>query len=60
MKIAGGAIGKRPLLILGVLLVVVGIQLFSLGLMSEMIISHHEERADERGRVELRVEEILQ
>ena len=44
----------------GVLLVVVGIQLFSLGLLSEMIISHHEERADERGRVELRVEEILQ
>jgi glycosyltransferase involved in cell wall biosynthesis len=60
VKIAGGAIGKRPLLILGVLLVVVGIQLFSLGLLSEMIISHHEERADERGRVELRVEEILQ
>jgi dolichol-phosphate mannosyltransferase len=60
VKIAGQAIGKRPLLILGVLLVVVGIQLFSLGLLSEMIISHHEERADERGRVELRVEEILQ
>jgi len=60
VKIAVEAIGKRPLLILGVLLVVVGIQLFSLGLLSEMIISHHEERADERGRVELRVEEILQ
>jgi glycosyltransferase involved in cell wall biosynthesis len=60
VKIAGEAIGRRPLLILGVLLVVVGIQLFSLGLLSEMIISHHEERADERGRVELRVEEILQ
>jgi glycosyltransferase involved in cell wall biosynthesis len=60
LKIAGHAIGQRPLLILGVLLVVVGIQLFSLGLLSEMIISHHEERADERGRLELRVEEILQ
>jgi glycosyltransferase involved in cell wall biosynthesis len=60
VKIAGGAIGKRPLLILGVLLVVVGIQLFSLGLLSEMIISHHEERADEWRRLELRVEEILQ
>jgi glycosyltransferase involved in cell wall biosynthesis len=60
LKIAGSAIGQRPLLILGVLLVVVGIQLFSLGLLSEMIISHHEERADERGRLELRVEEILQ
>jgi dolichol-phosphate mannosyltransferase len=60
LKIAGHAIGQRPLLILGVLLVVVGIQLFSLGLLSEMIISHHEERADERDRIELRVEEILQ
>jgi glycosyltransferase involved in cell wall biosynthesis len=60
IKAAGHAIGQRPLLILGVLLVVVGIQLFSLGLLSEMIISHHEERADERGRLELRVEEILQ
>jgi glycosyltransferase involved in cell wall biosynthesis len=60
LKAAGHAIGQRPLLILGVLLVVVGIQLFSLGLLSEMIISHHEERADERGRVEIRVEEILQ
>jgi glycosyltransferase involved in cell wall biosynthesis len=60
LKAAGHAIGQRPLLILGVLLVVVGIQLFSLGLLSEMIISHHEERVDERGRLELRVEEILQ
>ena len=60
IKAAGHAIGQRPLLILGVLLVVVGLQLFSLGLLSEMIISHHEERADERGRLELRVEEILQ
>src|SRR6266480_2570417 len=60
VKALGHAIGQRPLLTLGVLLVVVGIQLFSLGLISEMIISHHEERADERGRLELRVEEILQ
>jgi dolichol-phosphate mannosyltransferase len=60
LKIAGHAIGQRPLLILGVLLVVVGLQLLSLGLLSEMIISHHEERVDERGRLELRVEEILQ
>jgi dolichol-phosphate mannosyltransferase len=60
LKATGEAIGKRPLLILGVLLVVVGIQLFSLGLLSEMIISHHEERAQDRERIELRVEEILQ
>jgi glycosyltransferase involved in cell wall biosynthesis len=60
LKMTGEAIGKRPLLILGVLLVVVGIQLFSLGLLSEMVISHHEERVSERERVDLRVEEILQ
>ena len=44
VKIMGHAIGGRPLLILGVLLVVVGIQLFSLGLITELITSHHEER----------------
>jgi dolichol-phosphate mannosyltransferase len=60
LKIAGEAIGRRPLLILGVLLVVVGIQLFSLGLLSEMIISHHEERARDRDRTEYQIEEILQ
>jgi glycosyltransferase involved in cell wall biosynthesis len=58
-KLAGEAIGHRPLLTLGVLLVVVGMQFFSLGLLSEMITSHHEERASERERAELRVEEIL-
>ena len=35
-KIAGEPIGKRPLLLLGVLLVVVGIQFLSLGLLSEL------------------------
>lgn len=59
LKAMGESIGKRPLLILGVLLVVVGIQLFSLGLLSEMIISHHEERAQDRERMELQVEEVL-
>ncbi len=39
------AIGNRPLLILGVLLVVVGIQLLSLGLIGEMLTSLHEEKA---------------
>lgn len=36
-KILGQAIGDRPLLILGVLLIVVGIQLFTIGLVSELI-----------------------
>ena len=59
LKIGGHAIGGRPLLTLGVLLVVVGLQFFSLGLISEMITSHHEERAPERERAELLVDEIL-
>jgi len=44
LKIAGSSIGGRPLLLLGVLLVVVGIQFLSLGLIGEMLTSHHEER----------------
>jgi dolichol-phosphate mannosyltransferase len=59
VKIAGHAIGKRPLLTLGVLLVVVGMQFFSLGLISEMITSHHEERALAREQRDARVEEVL-
>jgi dolichol-phosphate mannosyltransferase len=58
VKLLGQAIGHRPLLTLGVLLVVVGIQLVSLGLLSELITSHHEERAGERDRARL-VDEIL-
>jgi dolichol-phosphate mannosyltransferase len=59
LKIGGEAIGRRPLLILGVLLVVVGLQFFSLGLISELITSQHEERAGPRERMELHVDEIL-
>jgi dolichol-phosphate mannosyltransferase len=59
LKILGHAIGTRPLLMLGVLLVVIGLQFFSLGLISEMITSHHEERAQERERAELHVDEVL-
>jgi hypothetical protein len=59
LKALGHAIGERPLLMLGVLLLVIGMQFFSLGLISEMITSHHEERAQERERAELLVDEIL-
>ncbi len=59
LKIGGEALSRRPLLILGVLLVVVGLQFFSLGLISELITSQHEERAGPRERTELHVEEIL-
>jgi dolichol-phosphate mannosyltransferase len=59
VKAFGHAIGQRPLLLLGVLLVVIGMQFFSLGLISEMITSHHEERAQERDRAELLIDEVL-
>ena len=55
----GAGIGNRPLLTLGVLLEVVGIQLVSLGLLSEMITSQHEERMGERERMDQVVEEVL-
>jgi glycosyltransferase involved in cell wall biosynthesis len=57
LKLSGEAIGHRPLLTLGVLLVVVGLQFFSLGLLSELITSHHEERSG--GGADLHVEEVL-
>ena len=44
IKIGGARIGDRPLLLLGVLLVVVGIQFLSIGLIGEMLTSHHEEK----------------
>jgi hypothetical protein len=59
LKASGHAIGQRPLLLLGVLLVVVGLQLFSLGLIAEMITSQHEERSGERTSAERDIEEIL-
>jgi dolichol-phosphate mannosyltransferase len=57
LKLTGEAIGHRPLLTLGVLLVVVGLQFFSLGLLSELITSHHEERSGLAD--DLHVDEVL-
>jgi glycosyltransferase involved in cell wall biosynthesis len=45
LKVGGESIGGRPLLMLGVLLLVVGVQFFSLGLVGELLTSHNEERA---------------
>jgi hypothetical protein len=55
----GHGIGTRPLLTLGVLLMVVGIQFVSLGLISELVTSQHEERISERERTERMVEDVL-
>jgi glycosyltransferase involved in cell wall biosynthesis len=55
----GHGIGQRPLLTLGVLLLVVGIQFVSLGLLSELVTSQHEEQMSERGRADQLVAEVL-
>jgi len=57
LKIFGEAIGGRPLLLLGVLLIVVGVQLFTIGLVSEMIQRYHLRPQDDEARS--RVERVL-
>jgi glycosyltransferase involved in cell wall biosynthesis len=60
VKLTGEPIGRRPLLLLGVLLVVVGIQFLSLGLLSELLTSQHRERLRALGDRSARlVDEIL-
>jgi glycosyltransferase involved in cell wall biosynthesis len=59
LKISGHAIGGRPLLMLGVLLAVTGLQFLSIGLIGELITTQHEERTVRRERVALRIEQIL-
>jgi glycosyltransferase involved in cell wall biosynthesis len=59
LKLTGEAIGGRPLLLLGVLLLVVGIQLLSLGLISELITRDSVEAARAAGRSERLVDEVL-
>ena len=58
IKLIGEAIGHRPLLLLGVLLVVVGVQFLSLGLLWEMVTGQHEERVGLEPRARL-VDEVL-
>ena len=59
IKIFGGeAIGRRPLLLLGVLLIVVGIQLFTLGLIGEMVAATRQDVGGPRSR-ELHVERVV-
>ena len=59
VKLTGEAIGHRPLLTLGVLLLVVGLQLFSLGLLGELVTSQHEQRERAREHTDARVDEIV-
>jgi glycosyltransferase involved in cell wall biosynthesis len=57
LRLTGEGIGARPLLLLGVLLIVVGVQLFTIGLVSEMIQRYHLRPQDEEARS--RVERVL-
>jgi glycosyltransferase involved in cell wall biosynthesis len=56
LKILGEAIGQRPLLLLGVLLVIVGIQLLSVGLLGELIVNSRARNGPELTWVERVVE----
>ena len=44
--IHGNPIGDRPLLLLGVMLILVGVQMFSVGLIGQMIVLPRMERLD--------------
>jgi len=46
-KLLGNGIGQRPALLAGVLLVVVAMQLISLGLIAELLTNHRETRLDD-------------
>jgi len=59
LKADGAAIGERPLLLLGVLLLVVGVQFLSLGLIGEMLTGQHEERVRGWGSGRAYVRDIL-
>jgi glycosyltransferase involved in cell wall biosynthesis len=59
LKAQGQGIGARPLLLLGVLLVVVGVQLLSLGLIGEMLTSYHEEKLQSTRSDRAHVRDVL-
>jgi glycosyltransferase involved in cell wall biosynthesis len=59
LKAEGAGIGGRPLLLLGVLLIVVGIQFLSLGLIGEMLTSQHEEKVQASGTRRAHVRDVL-
>lgn len=46
-KLWGNAVGERPALLIGVLLVVVGVQLVSLGLLAELVVHYRRPRSSD-------------
>jgi glycosyltransferase involved in cell wall biosynthesis len=59
LKLGGAGIGGRPLFMLGILLVVVGVQFLSIGLIGEMLTSNHEERQRPHGKKGAYVRDVL-
>jgi dolichol-phosphate mannosyltransferase len=57
LRLLGHGIGNRPLLLLGVLLILVGMQFLTIGLVSEMIQRHHLRPASEEAAS--RVKEVI-
>jgi glycosyltransferase involved in cell wall biosynthesis len=51
LKLAGESIGDRPLLLLGVLLIVVGIQFLTFGLLGQMLVAMRQQRGYEESMV---------
>lgn len=58
-KISGAAIGRRPLLALGILLILAGIQLFTLGLVGEMITATRQDVLGTRSSAQL-IERVVE
>jgi glycosyltransferase involved in cell wall biosynthesis len=58
LRFQGEAIGDRPLLLLGILLIVVGIQLLTFGLLGQMLVLNRQERGAARAGDE-RVERVV-
>jgi hypothetical protein len=52
-KISGQSIGGRPLLLLAILLVIAGIQLFTFGLLAEMITATRQDLSGARTNAQL-------
>jgi uncharacterized membrane protein len=58
LRFSGEAIGDRPLLLLGALLIVVGIQLLTFGLLSQMFVAMRPEQSTVR-TIDAQVERVV-
>ena len=59
LKIGGEAIGQRPLIFLAVLLIVVGMQLLTFGLLAQMVVLARQDRSADSTRREGQIERLV-